>query len=186
MQNSECPDRRLVDRGVEACQDNTAEQLKAGTVRMGVIEERLGKHTELLEKTTALTVGLNKRFDNFESSLNVERREKEEALARSLDKWKDFMILKVDEATASSKVIGDKQTLHMKATEEVLAGLGDVLAIVSVMQGVKKTAGRFGRCGLWLGTRAGRVMLWLGGLAAAWIAIRTALTANVKIQWPWL
>lgn len=147
--------------------------------RMGVIEANIGKHTELL-------LALGDRFDTFETSLQIERRVKDAALAKSLDEWKNFMILKVDESTAASTVIGDKQTLHMKATDEVLAGLGDVLAMVSVMQGVKKTAGRFGRCSLWIGGWMGKTVIWIGAVAAAWVAIRTALTADIKIQWPWL
>jgi len=153
---------------------------------MGVIEENIGAHTRALKSNTALLVALGDRFDGFETSLQVERRLHEDELARKLDKWQSFSILKFDESTARQTAIEDNQALHMASTAAVQEGIGTLLGIVSTLQTVKKTAGRFGRCGLWLGGKVGKTTIWLGALALAWTAIKTVLTTDIKIAWPWL
>ena len=163
-------------RIVRELQEYSNKNFDAGVVRMGVIEARIGKHTELL-------LGLGTRFDNFESALNVERRLNEAAIAKKLNEWNDFTRLKFDEYGSRTQIIEDNQALHMKSTAEVQDGIGTLLEIVSAMQTVKKTVNRFGRCGLWVGSKAGRLILYAGGLAAAVVAIRAAFTSNLKAIW---
>src|ERR1035437_2417931 len=79
-------------RIVRELQAFSNKNFEAGAVRMGVIEARIGNHTDLL-------LGLGDRFDNFETSLNIERRINEAKLAKKLDEWNNSSIMKFDEST---------------------------------------------------------------------------------------
>ncbi len=174
MPNQEFIDRRSVDRGLAEWKDSTTSALNDSVTRMGVIEASLGNHTKMLEQNSALSICLNERFDNFETELKVERRSKDAELAKALDTWKSFTILKFDESAARQGVLETNQSQHMKSTADLQAGIGEVLGIVTALSSAKKTLGWFGR-----------MALWIGGLAGAWIAIRTAFTASSKTGWPW-
>jgi len=111
------------------------------------------------------------------------------ALAKSLEEWKHFSIMKFDEGTARMAVIEANQEKHIgileantKLTNKLdtrfdafESGIGQVLAIVQALNGAQKTLG-------W----AGRLTLWVASIIGAWTVIRTVLTSNIKIQWPWL
>lgn len=155
-----------------------AQNFELNAARIGALETNQAKHLELLRKNTTMTEDIHRRFNILEAGI----KNNEVSLAEALKDWKHFSILKVDEGAARMTSIEAKQhehseLLHTNITSLAVLkdGVGNVLTVVTALEGTKKTLGWIGKTGL-----------WFGGLAGAWIAIRTALASNVKIQWPWL
>lgn len=107
-------------------------------------------------------------------------------LAKDLEEWKRFSILKFDEGNKRMEAIELNQEMHIglltknttltesldKRFGNIEQGVGEVLGIVTALSGTKKTLG-------WVGKGS----LWIASFIGAIVAIKIAVTQAIKATW---